>query len=98
MDLFQLIKAEGVEAFQKRFSEILREKTPERMSYEYFQTANVSEEHRKMAGSMTEFLRMVDMNILQAEVTMLGDGKGSGPQALLVSFFSPVLEATNISQ
>lgn len=91
LDLFQLIKAGGVEAFQKRFGELIREKTPERVSYEFFQTKGVSEDQKKMVNSMNEFLRVVDMNILQAEVTMLGDGKGSGPQALLVSFFCPVL-------
>lgn len=93
LDLFALIKAEGMEAFQKRFMELLRTKTPTRVSYEWFMTGNVSRDQKKMANSMGEFLRMVDVNILQAEVTQLGDDSGSGPQALLVSFFFPVLNA-----
>jgi len=93
LDLFSLVKAEGIDAFQKRFLELLRAKTPARLSYEYFQTKNVSEEHKKMAGSMNEFLRVIDRNILQAEVTLLGDGSDSAPRALLVSFTCPVLNA-----
>jgi len=38
------------------------------------------------------------VNILQAEVTQLGDDSSSGPQALLVSFFFPVINAVNHSE
>lgn len=93
LDLFSLIKAGGVEAFQKRFMELLRAQTPTRISYEWFMTRDVSEDQKKMANSIGEFLRMVDMNILQAEVTQLGDGTAAGPQTLLVTFFFPVLNA-----
>ena len=51
------------------------------------------EDQKKMANSIGEFLRMVDMNILQVEVTQLGDGTAAGPQTLLVTFFFPVLNA-----
>lgn len=98
LDLFALIKSEGVEAFQKRFMELLRARTPARISYEWFMTRNVSEDQKKMANSMGEFLHMVDVNILQAEVTQLGDDSSSGPQALLVSFFFPVINAANHSE
>ena len=98
LDLFTLIKSEGVEAFRKRFMELLRARTPARISYEWFMTRNVSEDQKKMANSMGEFLRMVDVNILQAEVTQLGDDSSSGPQALLVSFFFPVINAVNHSE
>ena len=90
LDLFSLIKAEGIDAFQKRFLELIKSRTPRRISYEYFMTRDVSEDQKKMANSMDEFLRVVDMGIVHAEVTQLGDGSG-GPQALLVTFTCPVL-------
>ena len=50
LDLFTLIKSEGVEAFRKRFMELLRARTPARISYEWFMTRNVSEDQKKMAN------------------------------------------------
>lgn len=93
LDLFSLIKAEGVEAFRTRFLELMRAQTPRRVSYAWFDTKNVSEDQKKMATSLNEFLRMVDRNIRQADVVQLGDESSAGPRALLVSFTCPVLDA-----
>jgi len=92
LDLFRLIKAGGIEAFQKHFLELVRAKAPERVSYEWFDTQTVSLDQKKMANSINEFLRVVDMDIRQAEVTQLGEA-ASGPQALLVTFSCPVRNA-----
>ena len=97
LDLFSLIKAEGIDAFQKRFIELIKAKTPKRVSYEYFMTRGVSEDQKKMVNSMDEFLRIVDMGIVHAEVTQLGDGTGA-PQALLVTFTCPVLNGVKNTQ
>lgn len=91
LDLFALISAGGVEGFRARFSELLREKVPTRLSYNYFSTKEFSQEVRQRATNITQFLGMVERTIKETEVTLQGDGKG-GPQVLLVSFTFPVLD------
>lgn len=92
LDLFALVKAEGMDAFRRRFSELLRAKTPERVSFIWFDTRTVSQDQKKMANSMGEFLRMVAVDIPQVEVSQLGEAGATGPQALLVTFSYPVLK------
>lgn len=92
LDLFALVKAEGMDAFRQRFSEFLRAKTPERVSFIWFDTKTVSQDQKKMAKSMGEFLRMVAVDIPQVEVTQMGEAGSTSPQALLVTFSYPVLK------
>lgn len=91
-DLFQLIKANGIAAFQRRFKETLREKTPHRVSSVWFDTRNVSNDQKKMVNSMGEFLRIVPSDIRRIELTQLGDETTSGPKVLLLSVSLPVLD------
>ncbi len=91
LDLFSLISAGGVEGFRARFSELLREKTPSRISYNYFSTGEFSPEVRQRATNITQFLGMVESDIKETEVILQGDGKG-GPQVISVSFTYPVLD------
>ena len=92
LDLFSLISAGGVEGFRARFSELLREKVPTRMSYNYFSTKEIPTEVRQRATNITQLLGMVESSIKETEVTLIGDGNGSAPQVIVVSFTYPVLD------
>lgn len=92
LDLFSLISAGGVEGFRARFSELLREKVPTRLSYNYFSTKEIPAEVRQRATNITQLLGMVESTIKETEVTLIGDGNGSAPQVIVVSFTYPVLD------
>lgn len=92
LDLFQLINAGGVDAFRTRLSQLLREKTPGRMSYQYFSMDKVPREVRERATNINQFLGMVESDIRETEIILTGDGKGSKPLYLSVSFTFPVLD------
>lgn len=92
LDLFSLISAGGVEGFRARFSELLREKVPTRLSYNYFSTKEIPTEVRQRATNITQLLGMVENTIKETEVTLIGDGNGSAPQVIVVSFTYPVLD------
>ncbi|MCH5277372.1 MAG: hypothetical protein J1E80_06005 [Desulfovibrionaceae bacterium] len=92
LDLFSLISAGGVDGFRARFSELLREKVPTRISYNYFSTKEIPSEVRQRATNITQLLGMVENTIKETEVTLIGDGNGSAPQVIVVSFTYPVLD------
>lgn len=92
LDLFSLISAGGVDSFRARFSELLREKVPARLSYNYFSTKEIPDEVRQRATNITQLLGMVESTIKETEVTLIGDGNGSAPQVIVVSFTYPVLD------
>ena len=92
LDLFQLMQLQGPEAFNQRFLELLREKVPQRISYDYFMIKGISEEQMRLTSSINQFLLGMDAGHMQVEVTMLGgEEAGSAPQTLCVNFTYPAL-------
>ena len=91
VDFVASLKTDGPEALQKRIKKLHTDKKRERMSYAWFDTRKMSRETKIMARNLSNLLQVVEADTGEAEVSLLGDGKG-GVSHILVDFTLPVLE------
>jgi len=93
LDLVKVLKTAGPDGLREVWADFVRDKTPERMSYAWFDSTGMPEDTRRMAASLQQLLLMITTETRQAEVTLLRDPETFAPGVLLVTFSFPLLEA-----
>lgn len=91
LDFLSTLKIEGSDGLQRRIEKLHDNENPARLSYAWFDTRQISRETKVMTRNLSELLQVVAAETREAEVTLLGDGKG-GVGHMLVDFSLPVLE------
>lgn len=91
LDIITLVKLGGQEAFQKRFRELVKAKTPSTIRYEWFEGLSLTEDNLRMAASLSQLLTLVDMNTVQIEVAQERVGEKQDHAVLSVHFSCPIL-------
>ena len=94
LDIISLAKLGGREAFQKRFRELTSAKTPQRISYEWFDRQKIPQEQFSDAASLGQLLTLVPEDTLQVDVTQsasLNEGKLEN-RMLSIQFSYPVMD------
>lgn len=91
LDFVAALKVDGPQGLQGRIEKLHKKENPNRMSYAWFDTRKISRETKVTARNLSELLQVVAAETREAEVTLLGDGKG-GVTNILVDFSLPVLE------
>ena len=90
LDFVAALKVDGPQGLQGRIEKLHKKENPNRMSYAWFDTRKMSRETKVTARNLSELLQVVAAETREAEVTLLGDGKG-GIANILVDFSLPVL-------
>ena len=93
LDLVKTLKTSGPDGLREEWARFVKDKTPERMVYAWFDTTEIVEDMKRMASSLGQLLMMVSPETREAEVILLRDPDTSAPGTLLVSFSFPLLEA-----
>lgn len=91
LDFPAILKTGGPDELQRRMKNLLDKKNPVRLSYAWFDTRQISRETKVMTRNLSELLQVVAAETREAEVILLGDGKGNVVH-MLVDFSLPVLE------
>ena len=91
LDFVAALKVDGPQGLQGRIEKLHKKENPDRISYAWFDTREMSRETKVTARNLSELLQVVAAETREAEVTLLGDGKG-GVDNILVDFSLPVLE------
>ncbi|MBQ7738235.1 MAG: hypothetical protein IJT59_01080 [Desulfovibrionaceae bacterium] len=92
IDIISLVKLGGQAAFKKRFQELVRAKTPTTISYEWFEGKSLTEDNLRMAASLSQLLTLVDMNLVQIEVSQKAADEKLEHAVLEVHFSCPILQ------
>ena len=92
LDLVKVLKTGGPDSVREEWARFVKDKTPERMIYAWFDTTGVPDDIKLMAGNLEQFMRASPVETREAEVILLRDPATSAPGALLVSFSFPILE------
>ena len=92
VDIVSLVKLGGIEAFQKRYRELVAAKVPQRISYEWFDVQKLPQEQFMDATSLGQMLTLVPQDTLQIDVTQSASGEKLENGRLTVHFSYPVME------
>ena len=93
LDLVKVLKTGGPDRVREEWARFVKDKTPERMAYAWFDTAGLTEDMKFMASSLQQLLMMAPAETRQAEVTLIRDPTASAPDVLLVDFSLPAMQA-----
>ena len=91
LDIISLVKLGGMEAFQKRYRELVSAKVPQRISYEWFDVQRLPQEQFMDATSLGQLLTLVPQDTLQVDVTQSASGEKLENGRLSVHFSFPVM-------
>lgn len=97
LDFVAALKVDGPQGLQDRIEKLHKQENPNRISYAWFDTRKMSRETKATTRNLSELLQVVAAETREAEVTLLGDGKG-GVAHILVDFSLPVLELQTYSR
>ena len=92
VDIVSLVKLGGIDAFQKRYRELVSAKVPQRISYEWFDIQKLPQEQFMDATSLGQMLTLVPQDTLQVDVTQSASGEKLENSRLSVHFAFPVIE------
>ena len=92
LDLVKVLKTGGPDGVREEWARFVKDKTPERMIYAWFDTTGVVEDIKRLAGSLEQLLKAAPPETREAEVILLRDPDTSAPGALLVSFSLPAMQ------
>ncbi|MBP3731384.1 MAG: hypothetical protein J6I40_07950 [Mailhella sp.] len=92
LDMISLVKLGGIEAFQKRFRELVSAKVPEKISYKWFDTQKIPANLLEDAASLGQLLMLVPKDTLQIDVTQSASGEKLENSMLSLQFSYPVLD------
>ena len=92
LDIINLVKLGGMEAFQKRYRELVTAKVPQRISYEWFDVQRLPQEQFMDATSLGQLLTLVPQDTLQVDVTQSASGEKLENGRLSVHFSFPVMD------
>ncbi len=95
IDIVSLVKLGGMEAFQKRYREIVAAKVPQRISYEWFDVQKLPQEQFMDATSLGQMLTLMPQDTLQVDVTQSASGEKLENGRLTVHFSFPVMDELN---
>lgn len=92
LDLVKILKLRGPDGVREEWARFVKDKTPERMVYAWFETTGMSRDMKTMAGSLRQLLLMGPAETREAEVILLRDPAASAPDMLLVDFSFPLMD------
>lgn len=92
LDMVSLVKLGGIEAFQKRYRELVSARVPEKISYNWFDSRKINDDQMSVSASLSQLLALVDREILQVDVVQSASGEKLENPMLSVHFSFPVLD------
>ena len=92
LDMISLVKLGGIEAFQKRFKELVSAKVPEKISYKWYDTQKIPADMLQGAASLGQLLMLVPKDTLQVDVTQSASGEKLENSMLSIQFSYPVMD------